>query len=82
MIFDRLFQLMAEREASDIYVTAGAPIHIKINGAVKTWKRDTSRVEVPLKYGLYEMFRDSARSDGTMHYLIVDCDKDGELAAY
>ncbi|MDB5802045.1 MAG: type pili twitching motility protein PilT [Rhodocyclales bacterium] len=34
MIFDRLFQLMAERQASDIFVTAGAPIHIKINGAI------------------------------------------------
>ncbi|MDQ7989408.1 MAG: PilT/PilU family type 4a pilus ATPase [Candidatus Dactylopiibacterium sp.] len=34
MIFDKLFQLMAERHASDIFVSAGAPIHIKINGVV------------------------------------------------
>ena len=34
MIFDRLFQLMAERQASDIFVSAGAPIHIKIHGTV------------------------------------------------
>ena len=34
MIFDRLFQLMAERQASDIFVTSGAPIQIKINGAI------------------------------------------------
>jgi len=26
----------------------------KVNGKVRTWKRDPSRVEVPLKYGLYE----------------------------
>ena len=32
MIFDKLFQLMAEKQASDIYVTSGAPIHIKIQG--------------------------------------------------
>lgn len=32
MIFDRLFQLMAEKQASDIYVSAGAPISIKIQG--------------------------------------------------
>lgn len=32
MIFDKLFQLMAEKQASDIYITAGAPIHIKIQG--------------------------------------------------
>jgi twitching motility protein PilU len=29
----RLFQLMAEKNASDIYVSVGAPINIKINGA-------------------------------------------------
>jgi hypothetical protein len=27
---------------------------VKINGAVKTWKRDADRVEVPIKYGMYE----------------------------
>jgi twitching motility protein PilU len=32
MIFDRLFQLMAEKSASDIFVSAGAPISIKIHG--------------------------------------------------
>lgn len=26
----------------------------KVNGAVRTWKRDASRVELPLKYGMYE----------------------------
>ncbi|KAF7600547.1 MAG: type IV pili twitching motility protein PilT [Candidatus Dactylopiibacterium carminicum] len=34
MIFDKLFQLMAERRASDIFVSAGTPVHIKINGVV------------------------------------------------
>lgn len=33
MIADKLFQLMAEKRASDIYVSAGAPIHIKIEGS-------------------------------------------------
>ncbi|MDP2824827.1 MAG: PilT/PilU family type 4a pilus ATPase [Sulfuritalea sp.] len=28
----RLFQLMAEKKASDLFVSVGAPIHIKING--------------------------------------------------
>jgi twitching motility protein PilU len=32
MIFDKLFQLMAEKNASDIFVSAGAPICIKIHG--------------------------------------------------
>lgn len=30
---------------------------IAINGAVKTWKRDPNRVEVPVKYGMYEYGR-------------------------
>ncbi|MDY0011408.1 MAG: PilT/PilU family type 4a pilus ATPase [Rhodocyclaceae bacterium] len=32
MIFDKLFQLMADKNASDIYISAGTPIHIKIEG--------------------------------------------------
>lgn len=32
MILDKLFQLMGEKQASDIFITAGAPIHIKIQG--------------------------------------------------
>lgn len=27
---------------------------VKINGAVRRWKRDRTRIEVPIKYGLYE----------------------------
>ncbi len=29
---DRLFQLMAEKKASDLFLTVGSPVHIKING--------------------------------------------------
>jgi twitching motility protein PilU len=32
MIFDQLFKLMQEKNASDIYISAGTAIHIKING--------------------------------------------------
>ena len=32
MILDKLFQVMADRQASDIFICAGAPIHIKIQG--------------------------------------------------
>lgn len=34
MILDKLFQVMSEKKASDIFITAGAPIHIKIQGTV------------------------------------------------
>ena len=32
MILDKLFHLMAEKQASDIFISAGVPIHIKIQG--------------------------------------------------
>lgn len=50
--------------------------NVKVNGATKTWKRDLTRVEVPLKYGLYEHFTDTA-IDGTMQYLVVLLDEQG-----
>jgi twitching motility protein PilU len=33
MILDKLFQLMAEKQASDLFISAGVPIHIKIQGS-------------------------------------------------
>lgn len=54
VIFDRLFQLMAEREASDIYVTAGAPIHIKIAGATVPINQQVMEPVVIQKMG-YEL---------------------------
>ena len=32
MILDKLFQLMADKNASDIFISAGTPINIKIHG--------------------------------------------------
>ena len=34
MFLDPLFKLMADKQASDLFFTAGAPIQIKINGIV------------------------------------------------
>ena len=34
MYLDRLFKLMADKQASDLYITCGAPINIKVNGVV------------------------------------------------
>jgi len=31
----------------------GTPQRWRVNGMVKTWKRDTGRIKIPLKYGLY-----------------------------
>lgn len=32
----------------------GTPMRFKVNGQVKTWKKDKDRVRVPLKRGMYE----------------------------
>src|SRR3569833_1436630 len=32
MAMDRLFQLMKDKNASDLFMSVGSPIHIKING--------------------------------------------------
>lgn len=39
---------------------------VKINGAPRTWKRDPSRLEVPVKYGMYECATFEARPNGTV----------------
>lgn len=41
----------------DFVSNDGTARKCKINGAVRTWKRDLNRVEVPVKYGLYEYGR-------------------------
>ena len=43
----------------------------KLNGRVRTWKRDPSRIEVPLKYGLYEYF--TLRSTDLARLLVEIC---------
>ncbi len=56
MIFDKLFQLMAEKQASDIFITAGAPIHIKIQG--HTMPINQQIMEPPMiKRMIYEMIQ-------------------------
>src|SRR6185295_5192835 len=34
MYLDRLFKLMADKQASDLFISCGAPIQIKLNGVV------------------------------------------------
>jgi hypothetical protein len=47
----------------------------KVNGAVRRWKRDLTRIEIPVKYGMYEYTTFSLRSDGLIGndcaYLVV-----------
>jgi twitching motility protein PilU len=45
MYLTRLLQLMAEREASDLFISAGAPIHMKINN--ETLPVSTQVIDAP-----------------------------------
>lgn len=40
-----------------IIANDGRVRNAKVNGSVKTWKRDPNRFEVALKYGMYEYVR-------------------------
>ncbi len=54
MMFDKLFQLMADKMASDIFISAGAPIHIKLQGP--TMPINQQIMEPPMiKRMIYEM---------------------------
>lgn len=35
----------------------GFMARVRVNGRVKTWKRDPSRIEIPVKFGMYDAFR-------------------------
>ena len=39
----------------------GTARRCRINGRIKTWKTDPARIEVPVKYGMYECVRMETR---------------------
>jgi hypothetical protein len=53
MTLDEVKRLQAGRRYHFI-ANDGTVKELTINGSVKTWKRDANRVEVPVKYGMYE----------------------------
>lgn len=54
MMFDKLFQLMADKQASDIFISAGAPIHIKIQGHTMPINQQVMESSM-IKRMIYEM---------------------------
>lgn len=57
MAMDRLFSLMAEKKASDVYLAPGSPVHIRINGVsipVNQQTLDGAAVETLLREVLTE----------------------------
>ena len=61
MYLDRLFHLMAEKQASDIFISCGAPINIKINGVVAPVSTQTMDVETVRRIAYELMSKEQQR---------------------
>jgi len=61
MYLDRLFKLMAEKQASDLFISCGAPINIKVNGAVQPVSTQPMDVETVRRIAYELMSKEQAR---------------------
>ena len=61
MYLDPYFKLMAEKQASDLFITCGAPINIKINGVVAPITTQRMDVETVRRIAYELMSKDQAR---------------------
>jgi len=61
MYLDRLFRLMAEKQASDLFISCGAPINIKVNGVVSPISTQPMDVETVRRIAYELMSKEQAR---------------------
>ena len=61
MYLDRLFRLMAEKQASDLFISCGAPINIKVNGVVSPISTQPMDVETVRRIAYELMTKEQAR---------------------
>jgi twitching motility protein PilU len=61
MYLDRLFKLMAEKQASDLFISCGAPINIKVNGVVQPVSTQAMDVETVRRIAYELMSKEQAR---------------------
>ena len=61
MYLDRLFKLMADKQASDLYITCGAPINIKENGVVHPVSSQSMDIETVRRIAYDLMSKEQAR---------------------
>jgi len=61
MYLDKLFKLMADKQASDIFISCGAPINIKINGVVQPISTQPMDVEAVRRIAYELMSKEQAR---------------------
>jgi twitching motility protein PilU len=61
MILDKLFQLMSEKQASDLFISSGTPIHIKIQGSTMPVNQQVMTPDMIEKIALELMSPEQAR---------------------
>ena len=61
MYLDRLFKLMAEKQASDLFISCGAPINIKVNGVVQPVSTQPMDAETVRRIAYELMTKEQAR---------------------
>ena len=62
MYLDRLFKMMAERQASDLFISCGAPINIKVNGVVSPLSERPMDIDTVRRVAYDLMSEDQART--------------------
>jgi twitching motility protein PilU len=62
MYLERLFGLMAEKQASDLFISCGAPINIKINGVVQPVSNQPMAVDTVRQIAYELMTEEQARA--------------------
>ncbi len=61
MYLDRLFKLMAEKQASDLFISCGAPINMKVNGVVAPVSTQPMDMETVRRIAYELMTKEQAR---------------------
>ncbi len=61
MYLDRLFKLMAEKQASDLFISCGAPINMKVNGIVAPVSTQPMDIETVRRIAYELMTKEQAR---------------------
>jgi len=61
MYLDRLFKLMAEKQASDLFISCGAPINMKVNGVVAPVSTQPMDIETVRRIAYELMTKEQAR---------------------
>jgi len=62
MYLDRLFKMMAEKQASDLFISCGAPISMKINGVVTALTNQKMDIDTVRRVAYEIMSEDEAKT--------------------